>query len=110
MQIVASYFDVDKAAVACETLKQAGILFEQTQQNDESGESLELSVAEEWVDKAADILEKLEESFLEAEGHKPMQCSKCGSANITRDQKSSSFGHYDIYVCGACKNVAVRRA
>lgn len=110
MQVVADYFEPDKAAVAAEALGRAEIPFEQATRTEDGIESVEFSVAEEHVERAAWIIEKLEEIFARADSRQPATCPHCGSSELARHQKTGAFGQYEVFLCRSCRNVAVRRA
>ena len=109
MKLVASYFEPEKAEVACKVLQQVDIPF-QTQVTDESGvDETRISVSEEHFERAADVLEKLDEQVLGAEPAKPsLVCPKCGGSEFDYTPHNGQFGEYIVYICRQCKNVVVR--
>jgi len=109
MMLIASYFEPDKAAVAAEALRKAAIAFEQATRAEDGLESVELSVAEVDQDRAAAVIEELEELFARAEGRKPVVCARCGSSELAQDRTTGSFGEYEVLMCRKCDHVVVQR-
>ncbi len=109
MNIIASYFEPDKAAVAAESLRKAGIKFEQATRSEDELESVELAVADEDQDRAAAIIEELEAIFDHAAGRKQAACARCGSTELAQDKTTGSFGEYEVLMCRKCDHVVVSR-
>lgn len=107
MNVIASYFDSDQAAIAADALTRAGIPFEQRQVTGEDVETIEFSVGETDADRACGIIEKLEEILVRKSGSAPVECPKCGSSNLLTHHKDGAFGRHTVYLCRDCGNVVV---
>lgn len=109
MALLASYPDPADAALALNALKLGQIPVDCHKVDDQGFELIELHVADDWFDRACDVIEKHDTELMEARQKEAQQhsgCPSCGAPDLTRrddiDCSGSITGISYVMECRKC--------
>ena len=109
MALLASYSDPADAALALNALQLGNIPVENRPAEAEGLEFLEIHVADDWFDRACEVIEKHDTELMEArqqEAHQQSGCPACGAPELKRrddiDCSGSITGITYVVECQKC--------
>jgi len=109
MALLASYSDPADAALALNALQRGQIPVESRKGDDQGFEFIEMHVADEWFDRACEVIEKHDTELMaerQKEAHQQSGCPSCGAPELQRrddiDCSGSITGITSVVECKKC--------